>query len=139
MFIVALGAMLFIGWLYLGEMSDVRSIKAAVTAAADSTAVALSQSANPERNTDADADGIFIKHIQTSSTLEDVSVKQSVEPISAGRLRQSVKVTARARTTLSEFFNMQGAEIDITATHDFDRKKQHGAGCGTVCRRPASC
>jgi hypothetical protein len=104
-------------------MSDVRSIKAAVTAAADSTAVALSQSANPERNTDADADGIFIKHIQTSSTLEDVSVKQSVEPISAGRLRQSVKVTARARTTLSEFFNMQGAEIDITATHDFDRKK----------------
>ena len=122
MFIVALGAMLFIGWLYLGEMSDVRSIKAAVTAAADSTAVALSQSANPERNTDADADGIFIKHIQTSSTLEDVSVKQSVEPISAGRLRQSVKVTARARTTLSEFFNMQGAEIDITATHDFDRK-----------------
>jgi hypothetical protein len=123
MFIVALGAMLFIGWLYLGEMSDVRSIKAAVTAAADSTAVALSQSANPERNTDADADGIFIKHIQTSSTLEDVSVKQSVEPISAGRLRQSVKVTARARTTLSEFFNMQGAEIDITATHDFDRKK----------------
>ena len=123
MFIVALGAMLFIGWLYLGEMSDVRSIKAAVTAAADSTAVALSQSANPERNTDADADGIFIKHIQTSSTLEDVSLKQSVEPISAGRLRQSVKVTARARTTLSEFFNMQGAEIDITATHDFDRKK----------------
>jgi hypothetical protein len=123
MFIVALGAMLFIGWLYLGEMSDVRSVKAAVTAAADSTAVALSQSANPERNTDADADGIFIKHIQTSSTLEDVSVKQSVEPISAGRLRQSVKVTARARTTLSEFFNMQGAEIDITATHDFDRKK----------------
>ena len=123
MFIVALGAMLFIGWLYLGEMSDVRSIKAAVTAAADSTAVALSQSANPERNTDADADGIFIKHIQTSSTLEDVSVKQSVEPISAGRLRQSVKVTARARTTLSEFFNMHGAEIDITATHDFDRKK----------------
>jgi len=123
MFIVALGAMLFIGWLYLGEMSDVRSIKTAVTAAADSTAVALSQSANPERNTDADADGIFIKHIQTSSTLEDVSVKQSVEPISAGRLRQSVKVTARARTALSEFFNMQGAEIDITATHDFDRKK----------------
>jgi len=123
MFIVALGAMLFIGWLYLGEMSDVRSIKAAVTAAADSTAVALSQSANPERNTDADADGIFIKHIQTPSTLEDVTVKQSVEPISAGRLRQSVKVTARARTTLSEFFNMQGAEIDITATHDFDRKK----------------
>ena len=123
MFIVALGAMLFIGWLYLGEMSDVRSIKTAVTAAADSTAVALSQSANPERNTDADADGIFIKHIQTSSTLEDVSVKQSVEPISAGRLRQSVKVTARARTTLSEFFNMQGAEIEITATHDFDRKK----------------
>ena len=123
MFIVALGAMLFIGWLYLGEMSDVRSIKTAVTAAADSTAVALSQSANPERNTDADADGIFIKHIQTPSTLEDVTVKQSVEPISAGRLRQSVKVTARARTTLSEFFNMQGAEIDITATHDFDRKK----------------
>ena len=123
MFIVALGAMLFIGWLYLGEMSDVRSIKAAVTAAADSTAVALSQSANPERNTDADADGIFIKHIQTSSTLEDVSVKQSVEPISSGRLRQSVKVSARAHTALSEFFNMQGAEIDITTTHDFDRKK----------------
>jgi hypothetical protein len=46
-----------------------------------------------------------------------------VEPISSGRLRQSVKVSARARTTLSEFFNMQGAEIEITATHDFDRKK----------------
>ena len=123
MFIVALGAMLFIGWLYLGEMSDVRSIKTAVTAAADSTAVALSQSANPERNTDADADGIFIKHIQTPSTLEDVTVKQSVEPISPGRLRQSVKVSTRAHTRLSEFFSMQGAEIEITATHDFERKK----------------
>src|SRR6187455_2983248 len=105
MFIVALGAMLFIGWLYLGEMSDVGSIKAMVTAAADSTAVALAQSANPERNTDADADGIFRKHIQTASALEDVTVKQSVEPISSGRLRQSVKVSARAHTTLSEFFN----------------------------------
>jgi hypothetical protein len=122
MFIVALGAMVFIGWLYLGEMSGVRTTKAAVTAAADSTVVALAQSANPERNTDADADGIFRKHIQTPSTLEYVTVKQSVEPISPGRLRQSVKVSAR-RTTLSEFFNMQGAEIKITATHDFDRKK----------------
>jgi hypothetical protein len=122
MFIVALGAMVFIGWLYLGEMSDVRSTKAAVTAAADSTAVALAQSANPDRNTDADADAIFRKHIQTPSALEDVRVKQSVKPISTGRLRQSVKVSARARTTLSEFFNMQGAEIDVTATHDFDRK-----------------
>lgn len=123
MFIVALGAMIFIGWLYLGEMNDVRSIKAAATAAADSTAVALSQLANPERNTDADADGIFRKQIQTPSVLEDVMVKQNVESISSGRLRQSVKVSARARTTLSEFFNMQGAEIEITATHDFDRKK----------------
>jgi hypothetical protein len=123
MFIVALGAMIFIGWLYLGEMNDVRSIRAAATVAADSTAVALSQSASPERNTDADADGIFRKQIQTSSALEDVTVKQNVEPISSGRLRQSVKVSARARTTLSEFFNMQGAEIEITATHDFDRKK----------------
>jgi len=123
MFIVALGAMIFIGWLYLGEMNDVRSIRAAAAAAADNTAVALSQSANPERNTDADADGIFRKQIQTSSALEDVTVKQNVEPISSGRLRQSVKVSARARTTLSEFFNMQGAEIEITATHDFDRKK----------------
>ncbi|HET8973149.1 MAG TPA: hypothetical protein VFN63_07675 [Pseudolabrys sp.] len=94
MFIVALGAMAFIGWLYLGEMSDVRSIKAAVTTAADGTAVALAQSANPERNTD--ADGIFRKHIQTPSALEDVTVKQSMEPISSGRLRQSVKVSARA-------------------------------------------
>jgi len=123
MFIVALGAMIFIGWLYLDEMNDVRSIKAAATAAADSTAVALSQSANPERNTDADADGIFRKQIQTPSALEDVTVKQSVEPISSGRLRQSVKVSARAHTALSEFFNMQGAEIEITATHDFDRKR----------------
>ena len=123
MFVVALGAMIFIGWLYLGEMNDVRSIRAAATVAADSTAVALSQSASPERNTDADADGIFRKQIQTSSALEDVTVKQNVEPISSGRLRQSVKVSARARTTLSEFFNMQGAEIEITATHDFDRKK----------------
>jgi hypothetical protein len=32
-------------------------------------------------------------------------------------------VSARARTTLSEFFSMQGAEIEITATHDFNRKK----------------
>ena len=123
MFIVAFGAMTFIGWLYLGEMNDVRSIKAAVTAAADSAAVALAKSPNPERNTDADADGIFRKHIQTPSTLEDVTVKQSVGAISAERLRQSVKVSARARTSLSEFFNMQGAEIEITATHDFDRKK----------------
>jgi hypothetical protein len=123
MFIVALGAMLFIGWLYLGEMSDVRTTKAAVTAAADSTAVALAQSANPERNTDADADGIFRKHIQTPSALEGFTVKQSVEPISSGRLRQSVKDLERAHTSLSEFFNMQGAEIEITATHDFDRKQ----------------
>ena len=123
MFIVAFGAMTFIGWLYLGEMNDVRSIKAAVTAAADSTAVALAQSPNPERNTDSDADGVFKKHIQTPSALEDVTVKQSVGAISAERLRQSVKVSARARTSLSEFFNMQGAEIEITATHDFDRKK----------------
>jgi hypothetical protein len=96
MLIVALGAMAFIGWLYLGEMSDVRSIKAAVPTAADGTAVALAQSANPERNTDADADGIFRKHIQTRPALEDVTVKQRVEPISSGRLRQSVKVSARA-------------------------------------------
>jgi hypothetical protein len=123
MFIVALGAMLFTGWLYLGEMNDVRATRAAVTAAADNTAVALAQSANPERNTDADADGIFRKHIQTPSALEDITVKQSVEPTSSGRLRQSVKVSARARTALSEFFNMQGAEIEIPATHDFDRKQ----------------
>jgi Flp pilus assembly protein TadG len=122
-FIVALGAMIFIGWLYIGEMSNVRSTKAEVTAAADSTAVALAQSPNPERNTDADADGIFRKNIQTPSALEDVTVKQNVQAISAERLRQSVKVSARARTALSEFFNMQGAEIEVTATHDFDRKR----------------
>jgi len=57
-FIVALGAMIFIGWLYLGEMDTVRSTKADVVAAADNTAVALSQSANPERNTDTDAEDI---------------------------------------------------------------------------------
>lgn len=120
-FMVALGAMVFIGWLYIGEMSNVRSVE--VTAAADSTAVALAQSPNPERNTDADADGIFRKHIQTPSALEDVTVKQSVQAISPERLRQSVKVSAHARTALSEFFSMQGAEIEVTATHDFDRKK----------------
>jgi|SRR5689334_3304347 hypothetical protein len=123
MFIVALGAMIFIGWLYLGEMDAVRSTKADVVAAADNTALALSQSANPERNTDADADGIFRKNVRAPSALEDVVVRQSVESISADRLRQSVKVSARARTTLSEFFNMQGAEIEVTATHDFDRKR----------------
>jgi hypothetical protein len=122
-FIVALGAMIFIGWLYLGEMDTVRSTKADVVAAADNTAVALSQSANPERNTDTDAEDIFKKQVRTPSALEDLVVKQSVESISTDRLRQSVKVSARARTTLSEFFSMQGAEIDVTATHDFDRKK----------------
>jgi hypothetical protein len=115
--------MIFIGWLYLGEMDAVRSTKAEVVAAADDTAVVLSQSANPERNTDADAEGVFKKHVRTPSALEDVIVKQSVESISPNRLRQSVKVLARARTTLSEFFSMQGAEIDVTATRDFDRKK----------------
>ncbi|HEY7232081.1 MAG TPA: hypothetical protein VH558_17115 [Pseudolabrys sp.] len=123
MFIVALGAMIFIGWLYLGEMNNVRAAKALVTAAADSTAIALAQSANPEGNTDAVADEVFRKHIQTPSTLEDLTVRQSVEAISTNRLRQSVKVSARARTTLSKFFNMQGAEIEVTATHDFDKKK----------------
>ena len=97
-FIVALGAMTFIGWLYFGEMSNVRSTKAEVTAAADNTAVALAQSPNPERNTDADAERIFRKHIQTPSALEDV-----VQAISPERLRQSVKVSARARTALSDF------------------------------------
>jgi hypothetical protein len=122
-FIVALAAMVFVGWLYIGEKSAVRSTKADVVAAADTTAVALSQSADPERNTDADAETIFKKHVQALSALEDLVVRQSLEPISAGRLRQSVKVTARARTSLSEFFSMQGAEIEITATHDFNRKK----------------
>ena len=122
-FILALAVLAFTGWLYLGEKNAVRSTKADVIAAADSTAVALSQSANPERNTDADADAIFKKHVQTPSALEDLVVKQNVESISADRLRQSVKVTARARTSLSEFFSMQGAEIEVTATHDFDRKK----------------
>jgi hypothetical protein len=122
-FILALSVMVFTGWLYLGEKDAVRSTKADAVAAADSTAVALSKSANPERNTDADADAIFKKTVQTPSALEDLVVKQSVESISADRLRQSVKVTARARTSLSEFFNMPGAEVDITATHDFDRKK----------------
>jgi hypothetical protein len=122
-FIVAVVVLLFVGWLYLGEKDAVRSTQADVIAAADNTAVALSQSANPERNTDADAEGIFKKQVRTPSALEDLVVKQTVEPISADRLRQSVKVSARARTTLSEFFSMQGAEIEITATHDFDRKK----------------
>ena len=121
--ILALAVMVFTGWLYLGEKDAVRSTKADVVAAADRTAVALSQSANAERDTDADAEDVFKKHVQMPSALEDLVVKQSVESISAGRLRQSVKVSARARTTLSEFFNMQGAEIEITATHDFDRKK----------------
>jgi hypothetical protein len=123
MFIVALGAMIFIGWLYLGEMNDVRATKAVVSAAAESTAVALAQSANPEGNTDTVADEVFRKHVQDPSKLEDLTVRQSVESISTDRLRQSVKVSARARTTLSEFFNMQGAEIEVTATHDFNKKK----------------
>jgi hypothetical protein len=122
-FILALAVIVFTGWLYLGEKDAVRSTKADVVAAADRTAVALSQSGDPERNTDADAEGIFKEQVQTPSALEDLVVKQSVESIAAGRLRQSVKVPARARTTLSEFFNMPGAEIEITATHDFDRKK----------------
>ena len=122
-FILALSVLVFTGWLYLGEKDAVRSTKADVTTAADSTAAALSKSANPERNTDADAEAIFKKHVQTLSALEDLAIKQSVQSISADRLRQSVKVTARARTSLSEFFNMPGAEVDITATHDFDRKK----------------
>jgi hypothetical protein len=122
-FILALSVMVFTGWLYLGEKDAVRSTKTEVVAAADTTAVALSKAANPERNTDADAEAIFKKHVQTPSALEDLVVKQSVESISVDRLRQSVKVTARARTSLSEFFNMPGAEVDITATHDFDRKK----------------
>lgn len=122
-FILALAVIVFTGWLYLGEKDAVRSTKADVVAAADRTAVALSQSGDPERNTDADAEGIFKEHVQTPSALEDLVVKQSVESIAAGRLRQSVKVSARAHTTLSEFFNMPGAEIEITATHDFDRKK----------------
>ena len=121
--ILALAVLVFTGWLYLGEKDAVRSTKADVAAAADRTAVALSQSADPERNTDADAEDVFKKHVPTPSALEDLVVKQSVESISAGRLRQSVKISARARTTLSEFFSMQGAEIEITATHDFDRKK----------------
>ena len=96
-FILALAVMIFTGWLYLGEKDAVRSTKADVAAAADRTAVALSQSADPERNTDADAEDIFKKHVQTPTALEDLVVKQSVESISAGRLRQSVKVSARAR------------------------------------------
>lgn len=94
--ILALAVLVFTGWLYLGEKDAVRLTKADVVAAADRTAVALSQSADPERNTDADAEGIFKRYVQTPSALEDLVVKQSVETISAGRLRQSVKVSARA-------------------------------------------
>ena len=39
-FILALSVMVFTGWLYLGEKDAVRSTKADVVAAADSTAVA---------------------------------------------------------------------------------------------------
>ena len=78
--ILALAVMVFMGWLYLGEKDAVRSTKADVVAAADRTTVALSQSADPERNTDADAEGIFKKHVQTPSALEDLVVKQSVNP-----------------------------------------------------------
>lgn len=53
-FILALSVMVFTGWLYFGEKDAVRSTKPDVVAAADSTAVALSKSANPERNTDAE-------------------------------------------------------------------------------------
>ena len=67
--ILALAVMVFTGWLYLGEKDAVRSTKADVVAAADRTTVALSQSADPERNTDADAEGIFKKHVQTPSAL----------------------------------------------------------------------
>jgi hypothetical protein len=95
-FILALAVIVFTGWLYLGEKDAVRSTKADVVAAADRTAVALSQSGDPERNTDADAEGIFKEQVQTPSALEDLVVKQSVESIAAGRLRQSVKVPARA-------------------------------------------
>lgn len=77
--ILALGVMVFTGWLYLGEKDAVRSPRADVVAAADSAAVALSQSADPERNTDANAEGIFKKHVQTPSALEDLVVKQSVK------------------------------------------------------------
>jgi len=121
--IVAIAALGFIGWLYLGEMSEVSSTKAAVAAAADRTAVALSQAPDLARNTDVIAGEIFRKNIQKPAGLEEVAVRQNVEPLSPGRLRQSVRITARARTKLSEFFNMQGAEIEVVATHDFNRKE----------------
>jgi hypothetical protein len=31
-------------------------------------------------------------------------------------------VLGRARTSLSEFFNLEGAQIEVVATRDFDQK-----------------
>ena len=120
-FIVAFSVIAFTGWLYMGEMKEVDAARAALAAAADRTAETLSQRQNPERNTDADADGIF-KGVIGTTPLDEVTVKQRVETPAPGRFRQSVAVSARARTRLSEFFNMEGAVIEAEANRDFERK-----------------
>ena len=120
-FLVAVAVIGYTGWLYIGEMSEVETARAVITAAADKTAETLSQRQNPEHNTDADADGIF-KDAVGMTPLDEVSVKQRVETPAPGRFRQSVSVSARARTKLSGFFNMQGAVIEAVANRDFERK-----------------
>ena len=121
--IVTVFALLLIGALYLVEMRQVNSTRAAVAEAADQTALTLSQSRDLARNTDADAEGIFKAAFQRPSALDDIAVRQSLQSLSAGRLRQSVTVLGRARTSLSEFFNLEGAQIEVVATRDFDQKK----------------
>jgi hypothetical protein len=123
MFVVAVGAMLFIGYLYLIERDEVTAARDAMTAAASSTAKTLAAAPGPQNAGDSDAGAVFKRALPETLKIEDVAVRQSVEPLSPGHFRQSVKVFGRARTSMSEFFNLQGAEIEVTATQDFERAK----------------
>ncbi len=121
MFLLAAGAMIFLGYFYVVELGEVQRTKEAVTAAAETTATKLSQAADPQKNTDADAEGIFKQTIEPSTAIDELSVKQNVQPVSPGRFRQTVTVKGRAVTTFSKNSNLEGAVLDISVSRDFER------------------
>jgi hypothetical protein len=123
MFVLSCSAMVLIGYFYIVEIGEVQRTKEAVTAAANATATKLSQAPDPQKNTDADAEGIFKQAIEPSAVIDDLSVKQNVQPLSPGHFRQFVSVKGRAVTTFSKNSGMEGAVLDISVTRDFERSQ----------------
>ena len=120
-FIVAVFAFGVLGWLYMAEHSELNSTRADAKTAADDTAAMLSKQGK-NRNPDTDAKDFF-RSLFTRANLDNLAVWQSQQPLPSGQLRQTVVVSGRARTNMSNNFGLEGAEIEVVGMHDFDPKK----------------